>query len=273
MGKSSGEDESLQASQANLADVMSATGQQSAKEGSTLFNMALPGLEKAESYYGKLASGDPNALARANAPAIQSITGQSNEQLKNIMQNSPRGGARDLAISDAELSKGAQISNLTTGSYTNSFGSLANLGGQNVSQGNQATSTGLQGMNAASNQYGQMQQINNEQKATELGYDTSIEGTLTSGLSSKCWVAAELFDGWYSHETVLIRKYLHDYVSRHWLGKWFDLAYGRYGKFWAKYIKTHRCWRWIALQVFSGFLRHARVVYSVVSKTEVKGRL
>jgi hypothetical protein len=176
LSKPTGEDQQLQASQANLADVMSATGKQSAQEGATLFNLGLPGLEKSESYYGKLASGDPNALARANAPAIQSITGQSDQQLKNIMQNSPRGGARDLAASEADLSKGAGISNLTTGSYTNAFPSLASLGGQNVGQGNQATSTGISGMNAAANQYGQLQQLNNEQKATQLGLFSSLAG-------------------------------------------------------------------------------------------------
>ena len=62
---------------------MSATGQQSAQEGSTLFNLALPGLQQSESYYGKLASGDPAALARANAPAIQQITGNANSAAKN----------------------------------------------------------------------------------------------------------------------------------------------------------------------------------------------
>jgi hypothetical protein len=155
---------------------LTATGAQSAQEGSTLFNLALPGLQQATSYYGKLASGDPNALARANAPAIQQITGQSNEQLKNIMQNAPRGGARDLALSEADLSKGAQISNLTTGSYTNAFPSLASLGGQNVGQGTSATSAGIQGMNAAANQYGNLQQLNNEQKSTQLGFVSSLAG-------------------------------------------------------------------------------------------------
>jgi hypothetical protein len=155
---------------------LTATGAQSAQEGSTLFNLALPGLEKANTYYGKLASGDPNALARANAPAIQSITGQSNQQLQNIMQNAPRGGARDLAISEADLSKGAQISNLTTGSYTSAFPSLASLSGQNVGQGTSATATGAQAMNAAANQYGNLQQLNSEQKATQLGFASSLAG-------------------------------------------------------------------------------------------------
>lgn len=176
MGKQTSESQSLQDAQTGLAQTMSSTAQQSAQEGGALFNLALPGLQKATSYYGKLASGDPNALARANAPAIQSITGQSNNQLSNIMQNAPRGGARDLAISDADLSKGAGISNLTTGSYTNAFPSLASLGGQNAGQANAATGTGLQGMNAAANQYGNLQQLNNEQKSTQLGAITGLAG-------------------------------------------------------------------------------------------------
>ncbi len=180
MGKQTSESQSLQDSQANLANTLASTGAQSAEEGSTLFNLGLPGLEKASSYYGKLASGDPNALARANAPAIQSITGQSNDQLKNITQNAPRGGARDLAISEADLSKGAQISNLTTGSYTSAFPSLASLGGQNVGQGNSATATGLQGMNSAANQYGNLQQLQQEQKQTQLGAITGIAGAAAS---------------------------------------------------------------------------------------------
>jgi len=156
---------------------MASTGRQSAQQGSTLFNMALPGLQQAEGYYGKLATGDPAALARANAPAIQQITGNANEAKKKISQDMPRGGERNLAMEEADLSSGAQISQLTTGSYTGAFGSLAGLGGQNVSQGNAATGTGLQGMNAAANQYGQLQQLNNEQKATQLGFLTSLAGT------------------------------------------------------------------------------------------------
>ena len=176
MGKQSGEDKSLQQAQENLANQMAASGKASTAEGSTLFNLALPGLEQAESYYGKLASGDPAALARASAPAIQSITSNTNAAKKNIIQDNPRGGERNLALEEADLSQGAQISQLTTGSYTGAFGSLAGLGGQNVSQGTAATSTGLQGMNAAANQYGNLQQLNSEQKATQLGLWSSLAG-------------------------------------------------------------------------------------------------
>lgn len=178
MGKSAAsENQTLQDAQANLANVMSSTGQQSAQQGRTLFNLALPGLTQAESYYGKLASGDPQALARANAPAIQQITSNADAAKKNIMQDTNRGGEKNLAMEEANLGAGAQISQLTTGSYTGAFGSLAGLGGQNVSQGNAATSTGLQGMNAAANQYGQLQQLNNEQKGTTMGFLSSLIGS------------------------------------------------------------------------------------------------
>lgn len=164
--------------------MLAGTGQQSAREGATLFNMALPGLEQTTSYYGKLASGDPTALTRANAPAIQQITGQSNAAKKNILQDMPRGGERNLALEEADINKGAQISNLTTQSYTGAFPSLAQLGGQNVSQGTQATQVGQQGMNAAAGQYGQIQNMMNEQKATQLGFITSMAGAGASALAA-----------------------------------------------------------------------------------------
>lgn len=180
MGKQTGEDQALQDAQTQLAQTMSATGQASAKEGSTLFNLALPGLEQSESYYTKLASGDPKALARANAPAIQQIGAATDSAKKGIIADNPRGGERNLALEEADINKGSEISKSTTGSYTGSFGSLAGLGGQNVSQGNAATATGLQGENAAANQYGNIQQLNNEQKSSQLGFISSLAGSAAS---------------------------------------------------------------------------------------------
>jgi hypothetical protein len=163
--------------QAGLADQMAATGAQDTAEGAQLFNMALPGLQQSESYYGKLASGDPNALARANAPAVQAITKASDSTAKNIVQDNPRGGERNLALEENQINKGAQVGQLETGSYTSSFGSLAGLGGQNVGQGTSASATGLQGMNAAANQYGNIQQINAQNKSQTMGEYSELAGT------------------------------------------------------------------------------------------------
>lgn len=160
-----------------LAKQMTATGAQSAQEGSQLFNLALPGLTQAESYYGKLASGSPTALATANAPAIQGITQQSDAAKKNIVQDNPRGGQTNLALQEADISKGAQISNLTTQSYTSAFPSLAQVGGQNVSQGTAATGVGLQGMQGAAGQYNNLLNLNASDKASTLGFIGSLAGT------------------------------------------------------------------------------------------------
>jgi len=184
MGKNGGENAQLQADQGALAKQMAASGAQSTAEGTQLFNLALPGLEQSESYYGKLASGDPLALQRANAPAIQGITSNTDSAKKKIVQDQPKGGERNLALEEADLGQGQQISQLTTGSYLGAFPSLSQLGGQNVTQGNQATATGLQGENSAASQYGQMQQLNNESKATSLGAFSSLGGAGLGALAS-----------------------------------------------------------------------------------------
>lgn len=259
IGKPSGESDALQASQGHLADIMAATGKQSAKEGSTLFNLALPGLEKSESYFGKLASGDPNALATANAPAIQQITGQSDAAKKNIMQDNPRGGERGLALQEADINKGAQISQLTTGSYLKSFESLAGLGGQNVSQGNAATGTGLQGMNAAANQYGQLQQINNEQKSTQLGFLSSLAGAGAELGGAFCYVAAELYGGWDAYETIIVRRYLTEKKSAEWYWRTAVEIYEKRGQAWAAHIRTNQLSRAIAKRVFDWLFSRAQM--------------
>jgi hypothetical protein len=255
MGKPSGMSDQMQASQANLADTMAKSGQQSAAEGAKLFNLALPGLEKAEGYYGKLSTGDPAALATANAPAIQQIGEKSNEAKKNIMQDNPRGGERTLALEEADISKGAQISNLTTGSYVGSFPSLAGLGGQNVSQGTAATGTGLQGMNAAANQYGQLQQLSNEQKSQQIGLITGLAGAGATAFA--CYVAAILFDEWDGPKTCLIRNYLYNNFREHWFWKWPYAAYCRFGPSWAEVVKRNKFWRFVAETVFNRLLARA----------------
>jgi hypothetical protein len=237
---------------------MAGTGQQSAREGATLFNLALPGLESATSYYGKLASGDPTALARANAPAIQQITGQTNAAKKNILQDMPRGGERNLALEEADINKGAQISQLTTGSYLSAFPSLAQLGGQNVSQGTQATGVGLQGMNASANQYGQLQNMMNEQKATQLGFITSLAGAGAEAAAGFCWVAAELWNGWHSYEAQTIREFLSWQLARgNWLWKAFVYFYVEFGQQWARAIQKHKLARKVTLWIFGRILRKA----------------
>ena len=233
---------------------MAATGATQAAEGSQLFNMALPGLEQSEAYYGKLASGDPNALARANAPAVQAITKSTDSAKKNIMQDNPRGGERNLALEEADLTKGAQVGQLETGSYTSSFGSLAGLGGQNVGQGTAASSAGMQGMNAAANQYGQMQEINAQNKAQTTGFYGSLGGSLLEAGGEMCWIAAAMFGGWNDRRTAMARFWLKNIYDKTFVGGVFCSLYRRYGERIAVYVSRYRLVRSAFLPLFNWFL-------------------
>jgi hypothetical protein len=239
-------------SQDALANQMAATGATETAQGSQLFNMALPGLEQSEAYYGKLASGDPNALATANAPAVQAITQSTNSAKQNIMQDNPRGGERNLALEDADLSKGAQIGQLETGSYTSSFGSLAGLGGQNVGQGTAATSSGLQGMNAAANQYGNIQQINAANKAQTMGAGSDLAGTALQ-FAALCWVAEAIWKAG-DRRTEMVRYWLRNVYSKTFIGNLFCKAYLRYGQRVAAMVRTHESVRFAVTPLFNHFL-------------------
>ena len=248
-----------QQAQASLAQQMAATGATEAAEGSSLFNMALPGLEQSEAYYGKLASGDPNALARANAPAVQAITQSSDSAKKNIMQDNPKGGERNLALEEADLSKGAQIGQLETGSYTSAFGSLAGLGGQNVSQGTSAQSSGVQGMNAAANQYGNIQQLNAQNKAQQVGTWSDVAGTAAS-FAAMCWIAASLWNGWNDRRTRMVQFWLRNTYSKTFIGGIFCRLYAKYGERVAVQVRKRSSVRAAVTPLFNWFLLQAQEV-------------
>ena len=256
---SSGNKNSSQESQSALASQMASTAKTETAEGSKLFDLALPGLEQSEAYYGKLASGDPNALATANAPAVQAITKSSDSAKKSIMQDNPRGGERNLALEEADLSKGAQVSQLETGSYTSAFGSLAGLGGQNAGQGLQAQSSGVQGMNAAANQYGNLYQESAQGKASTTSGITGLAGTAAE-FASLCWVAEALFGGPGERRTEMVRYWLKHTYSKTFVGHIFCQLYLRFGERVAKQVRAHKPVRYALQPLFNWFLVKAQEV-------------
>lgn len=82
--------------------------------------------------------------------------------------------------------------------------------------------------------------------------DTSILDTI--GAFALCWVASELYGGWFSPETVAIR----DWLLRTWYMAPFVALYRRYGKQWASFIRTHGTARKMTRTLFDAFLRLAR---------------
>jgi len=108
--------------------------QQQATSDKTL-GVVQPGLQTAENYYASLATGDPTKIMSAVGPAVSQIGSQTQQAKKQITEGTPRGGAQDLALAEADISKAGQVGNLATQAYTGSFPALAQLfqGGAGIS--------------------------------------------------------------------------------------------------------------------------------------------
>jgi hypothetical protein len=151
-----------------------ATKQQ--KESEQILGDVEPGLKMAEDYYQALASGDIKKITAAVAPASQQISSQT-EQAKNMIKESTaRGGAQDLAVAEADISKSGQIGNLVTQAYTGAFPALASLfstgGGISVSEIANAVSS-AQGASQTTAAVGNEQA---QGKATTMGFLGSLAG-------------------------------------------------------------------------------------------------
>jgi hypothetical protein len=148
---------------------------------------------QAQNYYQALATGDPNAIARATAPAAQQITQAFNQAQQNIMQNTPAGGTKNLALEEAALQRGANIGNVASQGYLGAQQALGQMGSQRVGEGQNFASQNLSaqgGILSGEGQIGQQQiqkeQMQQAQKAQTLGVGMGLIGDATSlGVAGK----------------------------------------------------------------------------------------
>lgn len=186
MGKGSGGLSSKSLEQGQLANATALTGiaEQQSKNSQQLFQAAFPGFQTAESFYGALASGDPSAIARAISPATQQIAEATAGAKKNIMNNAPAGGEKNLALENADVSQGAQVGQTATQGYLQSFNALAGLAGQGVGQSIGTAGTGISALGAASTGLGNINEQQIQQKGASLGAFGGLAGDVVNGLFS-----------------------------------------------------------------------------------------
>jgi hypothetical protein len=166
--------------QQNLANQLSSLLTQQSGESQQLFNLAFPGVNTAQNFYSALASGSPSLLAAATAPAAQQVQQATASAKQNILQNSPAGGERNLAISQADVAQGAQLGALASQGYTGSFNALAQLGGQGIGLGQSAAGAATGAGTAAGSQWSNIVQQNIQQKGATLGAIGGGLGSLAS---------------------------------------------------------------------------------------------
>ena len=204
-----GPSSSTQDTQQMLTQEQISVAQQQQNRADKLFNLTEPGLASAENFYSLLASGDPAAIQRASAPATEQIAGRYEQSKRAISQEMPRGGARDLAMEQADISKAGAIGQTQAQTYLSAFPALANLAGEGIGMSTSEITTALQAFSGASSSnqaYGQMQGAG---KAETLGFLGSLgqSAAMGAGTALSCWIAEAIF-GRSNLRTIRLRVYL-----------------------------------------------------------------
>lgn len=169
----------------NDADALTSIAQTQEQRATQLYNATEPGLETAESFYNSLASGDPGAIMRAIAPAAQQVSQATAGAKKNILENAPSGGEKNLALEMADVNKGAQIGGTASQAFLNAPTALAGLAQQGVGEATAEAGTGISARSAGASSLDALgglqinqQQLKDQEKGASLG---SIGGLIQTG--------------------------------------------------------------------------------------------
>ena len=144
---------------------------------SQIFNLTFPGLKTAMGHYSDLASGDSDAIFRAVAPGVQATSKKFDQAKQQISDNMPRGGERNLALEETDISKAGAVGNQINQAYEGSFSALANLAGKGVGLSINEVSNAIAAFGGASNTAGNIASQEEEGKAAMLGMIGSLAGS------------------------------------------------------------------------------------------------
>lgn len=182
--------------------------------------------------------------------AARGITGGQNAGAGALAQSFGSLGAQEAGqqsqlLNQIQLAKGQNL-----------MGALGMGLGEGQMYGSQALGFGGQGVNAL----GIGQQAANAADQAQSGFWGSLVGGLTGmggaalgQMKPWCWVAAELYGGWYSREVVTIRVWL----AEKWYMTPFVWLYRQIGPQWACAIRESQSLRRSTEMLFDLFLRAA----------------
>lgn len=206
----------------------------------------------AESFYTSLASGDPTKIQQASAPATEAIAKNFENEKKAIGNEMPRGGARDLALQEADISKAGAIGGTEANAFLGSFPALASLAGQGVGLSiNEVTQalSALGGASSSNQAFGQMQGTG---KAQTLGFLGGLgqSAAVGAGTAIGCWIAESVY-GKNSLHTVRLRVWLNQVYGKTRTGRVVMWFYLRFGKFVARQVEKRSWVRRLFTRVFT----------------------
>jgi hypothetical protein len=165
----------------NLTEDQIALAKKQDDRSQQIFDLSLPGLKTATAHYTKLASGDPNAISTEVGPGTQKIAEEFDSAKQSISETTPRGGARDLALQEADISKAGAIGNVTNQAYEGAFPALAALSGKGVGLSINEMSNAIAAFGGASNTAANLANQQEAGKAATLGFIGSLAGSGAEG--------------------------------------------------------------------------------------------
>lgn len=240
--------------------------QQQQANSQQLYNLTYPGIGSAEKFYTQLSTGNPQAIQTATAPATEQIAKNYQQAEQNISQTMPRGGARDLALQQGQLSEAGQIGATQANAYLGSFPALANLAEGGIGLSLNEVTQALSAFGGASSSNQQAINATTTGKAQTLGFIGGLGQSAASGagmalsgagMALSCWVAEELF-GPTNLRTVRLRAFLNGVYSKTWTGRIFMWCYRRYGQFVASQARQRAWVRRLLMPLFRKLDRMAQ---------------
>lgn len=182
------EREETDARQAAIAQSQYQTGQDLTKSGQSITTQGLDLFNPAIDFYKGLASGDYNKMIQTAAPILSNISKQYTNTKQNIMDTTPSGAGRAFALATLGREQANANAGALNNAYTSAFTNLAGIGNTVSGIGLQQTGAGLRGTEGAAQTNNQLQQIQQQRKASQLGFFGSLAGAaaapFTGGFSA-----------------------------------------------------------------------------------------
>lgn len=145
-------------------------------------------------HYMKLISGNPSERMNAVAVPLGDLAKTTKSAREATYDTTPRGAARDFALSQLPMQQSSQSAELLNKAYNSAFPALSNLGTEAGQVGLQQTGAGMRSGEAAAGTNAGIMQNQQQQKASQLGMIGSLAGlgasAATGGFSGAAKAAA-----------------------------------------------------------------------------------
>lgn len=156
------------------AGMTGATGSKSSAQGSQLYGESQPGFNQALHYYSDLASGNPAAIQKAIAPAVNNIDQQFNREQQASQYNRARGGAEGDLNRSVSNARSAAVGNAELTTANQAPGQLASISGQGLGISQEALSNAISAFANAGYLNQGLAQQQSQGKASTMGALSSI---------------------------------------------------------------------------------------------------